>query len=421
MLYKEVKIRYTVTEYKWLGKVFLLLKDKTVVLGVTGGIAAYKMANVASMLRKLHCNVHVIMTKNATQFITPLTFETLTNNRCSVDTFDRDFKYDVHHISLAKQADLILVAPATANVIAKMAHGIADDMLTTVVLAAPCKKLVAPAMNTNMLENPITQDNLKTLEKYGFEVIPSDTGMLACKDVGSGKLPKEEVLVDYILKHLARPKDMEGKRVLVTAGATQEALDPVRYITNHSTGKMGFAIARECMLRGAQVTLVAGENHLPPVPFVETVNIRSAQDMFREVSSRLDKTDLLIKAAAVADYRPAVVSDEKMKKKDGEMSTPLERTTDILAWAGAHRHPGQFLCGFSMETQNMLENSRAKLEKKNLDMIVANNLKQAGAGFGVDTNCVTLITRDGEQELDIMSKAQVAQALVDAILERWQG
>ena len=303
MLYKEVKIRYTVTEYKWLGKVFLLLKDKTVVLGVTGGIAAYKMANVASMLRKLHCNVHVIMTKNATQFITPLTFETLTNNRCSVDTFDRDFKYDVHHISLAKQADLILVAPATANVIAKMAHGIADDMLTTVVLAAPCKKLVAPAMNTNMLENPITQDNLKTLEKYGFEVIPSDTGMLACKDVGSGKLPKEEVLVDYILKHLARPKDMEGKRVLVTAGATQEALDPVRYITNHSTGKMGFAIARECMLRGAQVTLVAGENHLPPVPFVETVNIRSAQDMFREVSSRLDKTDLLIKAAEKEGWR----------------------------------------------------------------------------------------------------------------------
>lgn len=397
-----------------------MLRNKTVVLGVTGGIAAYKMANVASMLRKLHCEVHVIMTKNATQFITPLTFETLTNNRCTVDTFDRDFQYDVHHISLAKKADLILIAPATANVIAKLAHGIADDMLTTVVLAATCKKLVAPAMNTNMLENPITQRNLALLEEYGFEVIPSDTGLLACKDVGSGKLPKEEVLVDRILRQLARPKDMAGVRVLVTAGATQEAMDPVRYITNHSTGKMGFAIARECMLRGAQVTLVAGENHLPAVPFVETVDVRSAQDMFQAVKDRLDTTDLLIKAAAVADYRPAQVAQEKMKKKDGELSIPLERTQDILAYVGANRRPGQFVCGFSMETQNMLENSQAKLAKKNLDMIVANNLKQAGAGFGVDTNCVTLITKDEVTQLELMTKAEVAQKLVDAILARWQ-
>ena len=394
------------------------LTGKTVVLGVTGGIAAYKMANVASALRKAGANVHVIMTKNATEFITPLTFETLTNNRCMVDTFDRNFQYDVAHISLAKAADLMLIAPATANVIAKLAHGLADDMLTTTALAAKCKKLVAPAMNTAMLENPITQDNLKQLEHYGFGIIQPAVGLLACKDVGSGKLPEPEVLLDAVARELSREKDLLGVRVTVTAGPTQESLDPVRYLTNHSSGKMGYAIAREAMLRGAEVTLISGPTALKPVPGVKLVPIVTAQDMLEAVQAALPETDILIKAAAVADYRPAAVSDQKLKKQDGELSIPLERTTDILAWVSEHRHPGLFVCGFSMETENMLENSRKKLQKKHLDMIVANNLKTQGAGFGVETNVVTLITQDNIQELPLMGKDQVAGKLLDEIQRR---
>ena len=394
------------------------LTGKTVVLGVTGGIAAYKMATVASALRKAGANVHVIMTKNATEFITPLTFETLTNNRCMVDTFDRNFQYDVAHISLAKAADLMLIAPATANVIAKLAHGLADDMLTTTALAAKCKKLVAPAMNTAMLENPITQENLKQLERYGFGIIQPAVGLLACKDVGSGKLPEPEVLLDAVARELAREKDLLGVRVTVTAGPTQESLDPVRYLTNHSSGKMGYAIAREAMLRGAEVTLISGPTALKPVPGVKLVPIVTAQDMLEAVQAALPETDILIKAAAVADYRPAAVSDQKLKKQDGELSIPLERTTDILAWVSEHRHPGLFVCGFSMETENMLENSRKKLQKKHLDMIVANNLKTQGAGFGVETNVVTLITQDNIQELPLMGKDQVAGKLLDEIQRR---
>ena len=394
------------------------LTGKTVVLGVTGGIAAYKMANVASALRKAGANVHVIMTKNATEFITPLTFETLTNNRCMVDTFDRNFQYDVAHIYLAKAADLMLIAPATANVIAKLAHGLADDMLTTTALAARCKKLVAPAMNTAMLENPITQENLKQLERYGFGIIQPAVGLLACKDVGSGKLPEPEVLLDAVARELAREKDLLGVRVTVTAGPTQESLDPVRYLTNHSSGKMGYAIAREAMLRGAEVTLISGPTALKPVPGVKLVPIVTAQDMLEAVQAALPETDILIKAAAVADYRPAAVSDQKLKKQDGELSIPLERTTDILAWVSEHRHPGLFVCGFSMETENMLENSRKKLQKKHLDMIVANNLKTQGAGFGVETNVVTLITQDNIQELPLMGKDQVAGKLLDEIQRR---
>ena len=394
------------------------LQGKCVLLGVTGGIAAYKMANVASGLRKAGATVHVIMTENATKFITPLTFETLTNNRCVVDTFARDFQYDVKHISLAKAADLILLAPATANVIAKLANGLADDMLTTTVLAAKCKKLVAPAMNTAMLENPITQDNLAKLKKYGFGIIEPAVGMLACKDVGSGKLPEPETLLDCIAMELAREKDMAGLRVTVTAGPTQEALDPVRYLTNHSTGRMGYAIAREAMLRGADVTLISGPTALKPVPGVKTVDVVSARDMFEAVQTALPETDILIKAAAVADYRPANVAEDKIKKQSGEMSIPLERTDDILGWVAEHRHPGLFVCGFSMETRDMVENSKKKLAKKHLDMIAANNLKVAGAGFGVDTNVVTILTADGIRELPLMGKDQVASQLLDAILER---
>lgn len=394
------------------------LQGKCVLLGVTGGIAAYKMANVASGLRKAGATVHVIMTENATKFITPLTFETLTNNRCVVDTFARDFQYDVKHISLAKAADLILIAPATANVIAKLANGLADDMLTTTVLAAKCKKLVAPAMNTAMLENPITQDNIARLKRYGFGIIEPAVGMLACKDVGSGKLPEPETLLDCIAMELAREKDMAGLRVTVTAGPTQEALDPVRYLTNHSTGRMGYAIAREAMLRGADVTLISGPTALKPVPGVKTVNVVSARDMFEAVQTALPETDILIKAAAVADYRPANVAEDKIKKQPGEMSIPLERTDDILGWVAEHRHPGLFVCGFSMETRDMVENSRKKLAKKHLDMIAANNLKVAGAGFGVDTNVVTILTADGIRELPLMGKDQVASQLLDAILER---
>ena len=377
------------------------LKGKCVLLGVSGGIAAYKMANVASALRKLGADVEVIMTRNATQFITPITFETLTGHKCMVDTFDRDFKFEVTHISLAKKADVILVAPATANVIAKMAHGIADDMLTTVVLAAKCPKLVSPAMNTGMLENPITQDNIATLEKYGFTVIPSESGVLACKDVGSGRLPKEDVLLDYIFRAIAKPKDLAGLRIAVTAGPTQEPLDPVRYLTNHSTGKMGYAVARTAAMRGAEVTLIHGPTALQPVRFTEDVPITTAQQMYE----------------AVTDYRPAAVADDKIKKKDGDLSIAVERTPDILGTIGPKKK-GQFLCGFSMETRDMLANSSAKLEKKNLDMVVANNLKVAGAGFGVDTNVVTFITPDGTRELPLMSKDDVADAILDEILKR---
>ena len=394
------------------------LQGKCVLLGVTGGIAAYKMANVASGLRKAGAEVHVIMTENATRFITPLTFETLTNNRCVVDTFARDFQYDVTHVSLAKKADLILIAPATANVIAKLAHGIADDMLTTTVLASRCKKLVAPAMNTAMLENPITQDNLETLRKYGFTIVEPAVGMLACKDVGSGKLPEPEVLLDRIAMEIAREKDYLGLHVTVTAGPTQEALDPVRYLTNHSTGKMGYAIAREAMLRGADVTLISGPTSLAPVPGVRMVPIVSAQDMFEAVKEALPRTDILIKSAAVADYRPAEVFTDKIKKGDGEMSIPLERTPEILTWVSQHRHPGLFVCGFSMETKDLLDSSRKKLEKKHLDMIVANNLKVAGAGFGVDTNVVTILTDREVLELPMMGKDQVAARLLDEIRKR---
>ena len=394
------------------------LQGKCVLLGITGGIAAYKIANVASGLRKAGATVHVIMTENATKFITPLTFETLTNNRCVVDTFARDFQYDVKHISLAKAADLILIAPATANVIAKLANGLADDMLTTTVLAARCKKLVAPAMNTAMLENPITQDNLAKLKKYGFGIIEPAVGMLACKDVGSGKLPEPETLLDCIAMELARDKDMAGLHVTVTAGPTQEALDPVRYLTNHSTGRMGYAIAREAMLRGADVTLISGPTALKPVPGVKTVDVVSAKDMFEAVQAALPETDILVKAAAVADYRPVSIAEDKIKKQDGDMAIPLERTDDILGWVAEHRHPGLFVCGFSMETRDMIENSRKKLARKHLDMIAANNLKVAGAGFGVDTNVVTILTADGIQELPLMGKDQVAAKLLDAILER---
>lgn len=396
------------------------LQGKCVLLGVTGGIAAYKMANVASALVKAGAQVHVVMTENATQFITPLTFETLTNNRCVVDTFARDFQYDVTHISLAKQADLILVAPATANVIAKLAHGIADDMLTTVVLAARCRKLIAPAMNTAMLENPITQDNLCTLAGYGFGIIQPASGLLACRDVGSGKLPEPEVLLDHIARELARPKTLAGVRVTVTAGPTQESLDPVRYLTNHSSGRMGYAIAREAMLRGAEVTLISGPVDLAPVPFVDVRPVTTAADMLRAIQDALPKTDILIKAAAVADYRPANVADDKIKKKDSDLSIPLARTSDILGWVAEHRHPSLFVCGFSMETQNMLENSRAKLDRKHLDMIVANNLKVAGAGFGVKTNVVTIITEDEARQLPLMGKDDVAAHILDEIQRRRQ-
>ena len=396
---------------------FEMLKGKTVLLGVTGSIAAYKIANLASMLVKLHCNVHVIMTQNATNFINPITFETLTNNRCLVDTFDRNFQYNVEHVSLAKQADVVLVAPASANVMAKLAHGLADDMLTTTVLACNCKKIVSPAMNTQMYNNPITQDNMKTLRHYGFEVIDPASGYLACGDIGAGKMPEPEVLLDYILKEIAFKKDMQGMNVLVTAGPTQEALDPVRFISNHSTGKMGYAIATNAMLRGANVTLVSGPTNIKKPPFVNVINVKSAQDMFEAVTSNAATQDIIIKSAAVADYTPENVSDEKVKKKDGDMSIPLKRTQDILKYLGEHKPEGQFLCGFSMETQNMLENSRAKLEKKNLDMIIANNLKVAGAGFGTDTNIVTMITKNQEIELPIMSKSEVAGAILDKILE----
>lgn len=396
------------------------LTGKCVVLGVTGGIAAYKMASVASALRKAGAEVHVVMTPNATRFITPLTFESLTGQPCVTDTFSREAPHEITHISLATKADLLLIAPATADVIAKLAHGIADDMLTTVVLAAKCRKLVAPAMNTAMLENPITQDNIRTLKKYGFEIIQPASGVLACQAVGSGKLPEPEVLADHIARHLARPKTLAGVRVTVTAGPTQEALDPVRYLTNHSSGRMGYAIAREAMLRGAEVTLISGKTAIQPPPFVELRPVTTAEDMLRAVQENLADTDILIKAAAVADYRPAKVAGDKMKKKDmgDDLSIPLARTSDILGWVAEHRHPGLYVCGFSMETKDMVANSQAKLEKKHLDMIVANNLKTAGAGFGTTTNVVTLITAKGVRELPLMGKDEVAAKLLDEIEAR---
>ncbi len=398
----------------------MILKRKTVILGVSGGIAAYKSASLASMLIKSGAKVHVIMTEHATNFIHPITFETLTRQKCLTDTFDRNFEFNVEHVELAKAADVIMIAPATANVIAKAAHGIADDMLTTTLLACKCPKIIVPAMNTRMYENPITQDNMSTLKKYGMEVVAPATGYLACGDTGAGKMPEPEILFEHIVRAIAYPKDMEGKKVLVTAGPTQEKIDPVRYISNHSTGKMGYAIARQCMLRGAQVTLVSGKTNLKPPMFVEVVSVISAKDMYEAVIERSDRMDIIIKAAAVADYRPANVSEEKMKKTGGELSIELERTQDILQHLGTHKKEGQFLCGFSMETQNMLENSRKKLEKKNLDMIAANNLKVEGAGFGTDTNIITLITKDMEKELEIMTKAEAADEILDEIMRRMQ-
>lgn len=392
-----------------------MLKGKTVVLGVTGSIAAYKIANLASMLSKLHADIQVLMTENATNFINPITFETLTGHKCLIDTFDRNFQYSVEHVALAKRADVVLIAPASANVIGKMANGIADDMLTTTVLACPCKKIISPAMNTNMYENPIVQDNLDKLKRFGMEVIEPDVGLLACKDVGAGKMPSEEVLLQYILKEIAFEKDLTGKKILVTAGPTVEAIDPVRYITNHSTGKMGYAIARAAMLRGAEVTLVTGPVELEPPMFVNVIPVKSAQDMFEAVTAHALQQDIIIKAAAVADYTPVSVADQKIKKMDGDSAISLKRTKDILAWLGENRRPEQFLCGFSMETENILENSRKKLQKKNVDMIVANNLKVEGAGFGVDTNVVTLITDDEVVELPQMTKEQVAGEILDHI------
>ena len=392
-----------------------MLKGKTVVLGVSGGIAAYKIPNLASMLKKQHADVEVILTEHGTNFITPTTFESLTGNRCMVDTFDRNFRFQVEHVALARRADLFLVAPATANVIAKVAHGLADDMLTTTFLASQCPKLLAPAMNTRMYENPITQDNLEICRRYGMKVIPPADGYLACGDTGAGKMPEPAQLLEWILLEIACEKDLAGKKILVTAGPTQEAMDPVRYITNHSTGKMGYAVAEAAARRGAQVTLVSGPVNLEAPLGVTLVPVVSARDMFEAVTEVSDKQDAVIKAAAVADYRPSHVNAEKTKKADGDMNISMERTDDILVWLGAHRRPGQFLCGFSMETQNMLENSRAKLTRKHIDMIVANNLRTKGAGFGTDTNVVTLITHDRTEELEKMTKLQVAHRILDRI------
>lgn len=394
-----------------------MLKGKTVVLAVSGSIAAYKIASLASALKKLHANVQVLMTKNAVNFINPITFESLTGNKCLVDTFDRNFQYSVEHVALAKQADVVLVAPASANVIGKIAHGIADDMLTTTVMACKCKKIIAPAMNTNMFDNPILQDNLKILERYGYEVISPAVGYLACGDTGAGKMPEPELLLQYILREIAYEKDMQGKRVLVTAGPTQESIDPVRFITNHSTGKMGYAIAKMCMLRGAEVTLVSGPTSIAKPEFVHVVDVVTAKEMYEEVTKRAKDQDIIIKAAAVADYRPKSVSSEKMKKKDDDLAIPMERTDDILKFLGEHKKEHQFLCGFSMETENMLENSRKKLEKKHLDMIVANNLKVEGAGFAGDTNVVTIITEQEEVSLGKMTKEETALRILDEILK----
>ena len=394
-----------------------MLKGKTVVLAVSGSIAAYKIASLASALGKLHADVQVLMTQNATNFINPITFETLTGNKCLVDTFDRNFQYSVEHVALAKRADVVLVAPASANVIGKIANGIADDMLTTTVMACKCKKIISPAMNTQMFETPIVQDNLKKLEHYGYEVIQPAVGLLACKDVGAGKMPEPETLLEYILREVAYEKDLKGKKILVTAGPTQEPIDPVRYLTNHSSGKMGYAIAKVCSMRGADVTLVSGKTAIKSPLFVDVVPVTTARDMYEAVTSRFDQQDIVIKAAAVADYRPKTISDQKVKKADGELSIEMERTDDILKYLGEHKREDQFLCGFSMETEHMLENSRKKLEKKNLDMIVANNVKVEGAGFAGDTNIVTLITKDDETQLPLLSKEETAVEIMNKILE----
>ena len=398
-----------------------MLEGKTVLLGVTGSIAAYKIASLASALKKRHADVHVLMTENATNFINPITFETLTGNKCLVDTFDRNFQFQVEHVSIAKKADVVMIAPASANVIGKLAHGIADDMLTTTIMACKCKKFISPAMNTNMFENPVVQDNLKILEHYGYEVIAPASGYLACGDTGAGKMPEPETLLAYIERETACEKNLKGKKILVTAGPTQEAIDPVRYITNHSSGKMGYAIAKTAMLRGADVTLVSGCTAIEPPMFVNLVPVVTAKDMYEAVTSVSDEQDIIIKAAAVADYRPAKVSDEKVKKSEGQMSIELERTDDILKYLGEHKPTGQFLCGFSMETQNVIENSRAKLVKKNLDMVAANNVKVEGAGFQGDTNVLTLITREEEISLPLMTKEGAAGRLLDKILEMTAG
>ncbi len=397
-----------------------MLKGKTAVLAVTGSIAAYKIANLARMLKKLGCSVQVLMTENATNFINPITFETLTSNRCFIDTFDRNFQYSVEHVALAKQADVVMIAPADANVIGKIANGIADDMLTTTVMACPCKKLVAPAMNHNMYHNPIVQDNIRKLAAYGYGIITPDTGMLANGDIGDGRMPEERVLLEHILREIACEKDLAGKRVLVTAGATREAIDPVRFITNHSSGKMGFAIARAAMLRGATVTIVAAHTDVAPPMFCEVVPVVSAADMFEAVAARAPESDIVIKAAAVSDYTPETTAVSKLKKSDADMSIPLKRTQDILKYLGANKRPGQFLCGFSMETDNVLDNSRKKLASKNCDMICANSLRTAGAGFGTDTNVITLITADADTELPLMSKENAAHRILDVIRERME-
>lgn len=395
-----------------------MLSGKTVLLGVSGGIAAYKSAALASMLKKLHADVHVLMTENAAQFISPVTFESLTGNKCVIDTFDRNFQFNIQHVSLAKRADAVLVAPATANVLAKFAHGLADDMLTTTVLACTCPKIVAPAMNTRMYENPITQDNLATLRHYGFTVVEPASGYLACGDTGAGKMPEPEELCDWLLQAVQCEKDLAGKKILVTAGPTREALDPVRYLTNHSTGKMGYAVARAASRRGADVTLVTGPTELPPPRFCTVVPVTSAAEMFEAVTTRSREMDVIVKAAAVADYTPAQVAGDKIKKSDADLTLPLTRTQDILGWLGAHKRPGQFLCGFSMETRDMLENSRKKLQKKNLDLIAANNVKVPGAGFAGDTNVLTLIAPDFEEELPLLSKDAAAHRLLDLIRDR---
>lgn len=395
-----------------------MLTGKTVLLGVSGSIAAYKTANLARMLKKQHANVHVLMTKNAENFINPITFETLTQNKCLTDTFDRNFEYSVEHIALAKAADIVMLAPASANVIGKIANGIADDMLTTTVMACPCEKIIAPAMNHNMFHNPIVQDNIEKLKKFGYKLVEPANGMLANGDIGDGRMPEEALLFEYILKEIAHEKDMAGKRVLITAGATREAIDPVRFITNRSTGKMGYALAKNAMRRGADVTLVTGSAELEPPEFVNVVRVESAADMLEAVLEYSDSADIIVKAAAVADYRPALVAENKIKKSDGEMSIRLERTADILKTLGERKRDGQFICGFSMETENLIENSRKKLESKNIDMIAANSLRTEGAGFGVDTNIVTLITRDGETELGKLSKYETAEKIFDAILKQ---
>lgn len=395
-----------------------MLRGKTIVLGVTGSIAAFKIAGLASMLIKQHGDVHVIMTKNATQFINPITFETLTNNKCLVDTFDRNFQFHVAHVNLAAKADIMLIAPASANVIGKAANGIADDMLTTTLMACKSPVYFSPAMNTNMFESPVLQDNLCKLQQYGYHVIAPAVGMLACRDVGAGKMPEPEVLYEYILREIACEKDLKGRKVLVTAGPTREAIDPVRFITNHSTGKMGYAIAKAAMLRGAEVTLVSGPVNIKPPMFVDLVNVESAQEMYEAVTERMAEQHIIIKSAAVADYCPCETATEKVKKKEGDMSISLVRTKDILQYIGNHKRENQIVCGFSMETENMLENSRKKLEKKNIDLIVANNLKVEGAGFGTDTNVVTIIGKEKQEELPIMSKEQVANELLDRIIHK---